>query len=645
MNDSNIRLWHIVVMLVIVLFMVMLFIGHSNEQAIQIINFSDFLQLIKHNKINIVRFTDNGIQVLVKNSSQQFLLNNPCALSFEFLREIADQGIIVEKLYSSVSINTIINFISNAFFGILPTLGIILFMRSMTQGYLPQSDFFDLVSNTDIKFKNVIGCENAKEGLYEIVDFLKNPDIYSNLGAKMPKGVLFYGAPGTGKTLLAKALAGESNVTFISTTGSAFQESYVSLTTKKVRKLFEVARAHAPSILFIDEIDALAPTRSGNRMHIDYIQSINELLTQLDGFKTNTKPIFLVGATNRIGSIDEALLRAGRLDRKVEITLPDTEARAQMLEYYLNNAKTCGIKIDPKINFKTIASLMYMKSGADIDNLVNEVVLYAIRSELCQITESLLIEYIDNIDLGKKETTKPSIKALEVVAYHEAGHALACVLLNGETTVIKATILPRNRVRGFVRMGPKDLSNEAAIPEKHQLIEAIKIALGARAAEELFLGPDRITTGVNSDFNQAGSIARDMVYMWGMSYGEDENSQEEIIGYHNPRVADFNSSMHLSDATRYICDQKVNKILTICYKEIKQLLSEHSDAAHALAQALLKYENLSGDQVIRIIKGEKAEFVIEERNEDINEDINTNDQNDQSTQESNSEDSEPQAET
>ena len=288
---------------------------------------------------------------------------------------------------------------------------------------------------------------------------------------------------------------------------------------------------------------------------------------------------------------------------------------------------------------------MYMKSGADIDNLVNEVVLYAIRSELCQITESLLIEYIDNIDLGKKETTKPSIKALEVVAYHEAGHALACVLLNGETTVIKATILPRNRVRGFVRMGPKDLSNEAAIPEKHQLIEAIKIALGARAAEELFLGPDRITTGVNSDFNQAGSIARDMVYMWGMSYGEDENSQEEIIGYHNPRVADFNSSMHLSDATRYICDQKVNKILTICYKEIKQLLSEHSDAAHALAQALLKYENLSGDQVIRIIKGEKAEFVIEERNEDINEDINTNDQNDQSTQESNSEDSEPQAET
>ncbi len=615
MNSSNSILKYIVAFLVILFFVSMLLIGQKDIISPMVISLSQFFSMVEEDSIGMLKYLENGtIHIYQKGLSIPMQLGSPCDLPFHYLQELAEKGIIIDKPASVFNITSAMNWASGLAQYILPTAILIMFLRS----FLPQSnvapDFFDLDPKVNIEFKDVIGCENAKDGLKDIVDFLKNPKKYTTLGAKIPKGVLFYGPPGTGKTLLAKALAGESGVTFISTQGSAFQETFVAMTAKKITELFKIARKKSPCIVFIDEIDALAPSRNNDRMHIDYIQSINALLTEIDGFKSTEGTVFLVGATNRPDSIDKALLRAGRLDRKVEISLPDIKTRVEMLVYYLKRAQKHGTKVDQNINLKNIAALMYQKSGADIDHLINEVTFHVIRNDELGITEKLLIEYIDNIDLGKEERNKPSHKSLESVAYHEAGHALACVLLQGTSTVIKATILPRNRVRGFVRMGPKDLEDDMVIPEKYTLIERIKILLAARAAEELFLGNKRITSGVSSDFQGAGSIARNMVYMWGMSYGENNDTDEELIGFHDPRVVGYHTdcSMHLSEATRAECDKKVAKILTACYREIRTLIAEYPDAAHALAKALLDYETLSGDQVIRIIDGENVEDVMDE---------------------------------
>lgn len=443
-----------------------------------------------------------------------------------------------------------------------------------------------------ITFKDVAGIEEEKEEMVELIDFLKTPKKYVDMGARIPKGVLLVGAPGTGKTLLAKAVAGEANVPFFSISGSDFVEMFVGVGASRVRDLFKVAKENSPCIIFIDEIDAVGRQRGaglggGND---EREQTLNQLLVEMDGF-TGNMGIIIVAATNRPDVLDPALLRPGRFDRQITISLPDVRGRAAILKVHARNKK-----IDPKINFDDFAGRIPGFTGADIENLLNEAALLAARDNRTLVLEPDLDEAIDRVMMGPaKKSRKYTVEEKKTVAYHEAGHAVIGITLEDANVVQKVTIIPRGSAGGYNLMTP---AVEKFLETKKSLLAKITSYLGGRVAEEIVF--DTVTTGAYNDFQIATKIARSMVTEYGMS--DLGPVQYESSGGNVFLGRDYFKEKNFSDQVAHEIDSEIRHIITTCFNEATKIITENRDLLDKIAHYLVEVETLTKADIEEIVK-------------------------------------------
>ena len=449
--------------------------------------------------------------------------------------------------------------------------------------------------NNKVTFKDVAGLKEEKEEVAELIDFLKNPKKFQKLGARIPKGVLLFGPPGTGKTLLARAVAGEANVPFYFISGSDFVELFVGVGASRVRDMFQQAKRNAPCLIFIDEIDAVGRQRGTGLGggHDEREQTLNQLLTEMDGFGAN-EGIIIIAATNRPDVLDPALLRPGRFDRQVTVNLPDVKGREEILGVHARNKK-----LAEGITLKNLAKRTPGFSGADLENLLNEAALLAVRRGKDVITMSEVDEATDRVLMGPAKTShKYSESDKRLVAYHEAGHAVIGIKLTHANDVQKVTIIPRGSAGGYNMMVP---SEEKLCSTKTDLLEEITGLLGGRTAEEITFG--EITTGAHNDFEKATKIARAMVTEYGMSdLGPLQFEQQEgsvFLG------RDYNKTQHFSNEVANEIDMEMRKIINNCHRKAKDIINKNQDLLKLIAEALLEYETLTKEQIDYLVEHKK----------------------------------------
>ncbi len=445
-------------------------------------------------------------------------------------------------------------------------------------------------------FDDVAGADEEKEELAEIVEFLKNPARFDALGARIPKGVLLVGPPGTGKTLLARAVAGEANVPFFSISGSDFVEMYVGVGASRVRDLFDQAKKNSPSIIFIDEIDAVGRHRGAGMGggHDEREQTLNQLLVEMDGFGAN-EGVIVIAATNRPDILDPALLRPGRFDRQVTVNYPDTKGRVAILKVHAK-----GKPIAPDVDFESIAHATVGFTGADLENLLNEAALLAARTGKKAITMAEIDEAALKVEVGsEKKSHKMNERAKRLTAYHEAGHAVSNFYLDHVDPVHQISIIPRGMAGGYTLHRPTEDKNYTS---KNEMLDSLVGLLGGRVAEALVIGD--VSTGASNDIERATEIARSMVTKYGMSdklgpiaFGDQSN--EVFLG------KDFNHVRNYSESVASQIDEEIERIVKDAYSRTKEILSEHIDKLHAVAQALLKEEKIDGKEFEAIMKGEQ----------------------------------------
>ena len=444
-----------------------------------------------------------------------------------------------------------------------------------------------------VRFKDVAGADEEKQELVEVVEFLKDPRKFSDLGARIPKGVLLVGPPGTGKTLLARAVAGEAGVPFFSISGSDFVEMFVGVGASRVRDLFENAKKNAPCIIFIDEIDAVGRQRGAGLGggHDEREQTLNQLLVEMDGFGAN-EGIIIIAATNRPDILDPALLRPGRFDRQITVDRPDVKGREAVLKVHARNKP-----LDESVDLKTIAMRTPGFSGADLENLLNEAALVAARANKKKIDMRDIDEATDRVIAGPaKKSRTISEKERKIVAYHESGHTIIGLVLDEADMVHKVTIVPRGRAGGYAVMLPKE---DRYFMQTEELKDKITGLLGGRVAEEIVFG--KVSTGASNDFERATNIARRMVTEFGMS----EKLGPMQFGQSGGQVflgRDLNSEQNYSDKIAYEIDLEIQAIIRECYERAKQIITEHREQLEAIAQALLKVETLDAKQIRYIYK-------------------------------------------
>ena len=467
---------------------------------------------------------------------------------------------------------------------------------------------FQEVPETGVKFDDVAGVDGAKLELQEVVDFLKNPEKYTALGAKIPKGCLLVGPPGTGKTLLAKAIAGEAGVPFFSCAASEFVELFVGVGASRVRDLFEKAKAKAPCIVFIDEIDAVGRQR-GTGMgggNDEREQTINQLLTEMDGFEGNTGVIVLA-ATNRPDVLDAALLRPGRFDRQVTVDRPDVQGRVQILKVH-SRGKTIGKDVD----FEKIARRTPGFTGADLQNLMNEAAILAARRGLTEISKEEVGDALERIVAGPEKKGAVMTEAKKrLVAYHEAGHALVGALMPEYDPVTKISIVPRGAAGGLTFFAPSEERLESGLYSRSYLENQMAVALGGRVAEELIFGPDKVTTGASGDFMQVSRTAKLMVTSMGMS---KKLGQVAWSGGGGPSFLgqSMGQPAECSGATQDEIDAEVKDLVDRAYRRAKDLVASNIDILHATAARLLEVEQIDGEEFSRIVEASKAEQYLKE---------------------------------
>merc|ERR1719204_2124409 len=428
-----------------------------------------------------------------------------------------------------------------------------------------------------ITFANVCGCEEAKEDLQDLVYYLKHPEEFRSMGIKLPKGVLLEGPPGTGKTMMARALAGEAGVPFLSTNGSAFDQIFVGVGVMRVRNLFERAKELAPCIIFIDEIDAIGSSRGGVSVSPHASDSLNALLVEMDGFEENNG-VIVIAATNMAHKLDHALVRAGRFDRTIRVGLPDREQRKAIIEMYMKD------KGDETVDIDTLVSDMAGFSGADLANIVNLAGIEAVKAKRQKITMHDLVEAKETVAMGRarKSMVVPQ-KEKELTAYHEGGHAIVALFTEGANPIYKATLMPRGPALGMVSF----TNNDEFSKTREALLAQLDVGMGGRAAEELIFGSSQVTTGASSDFNQATQLATRMVTQFGMS---DEVGKI----YYEPRDLE-----KLSPELQNLINSEIKKLLDEAYERATNTLIKHHDKLEILAQSLLKEETLTVDQIKR----------------------------------------------
>jgi len=451
---------------------------------------------------------------------------------------------------------------------------------------------FQEVPETGVLFEDVAGVDGAKLELQEVVDFLKNPDKYTQLGAKIPKGCLLVGPPGTGKTLIAKAVAGEAGVPYFACAASEFVELFVGVGASRVRDLFEKAKAKAPCIVFIDEIDAVGRQRGAGMGggNDEREQTINQLLTEMDGFEGNSGVIVLA-ATNRPDVLDSALLRPGRFDRQVTVDRPDVQGRVQILKVHSR-----GKVLAKDVDFDKVARRTPGFTGADLQNLMNEAAIFAARRGLTEISKEEIADALERIIAGpEKKDAVMSEKKKKLVAYHEAGHALVGALMPEYDPVTKISIVPRGAAGGLTFFAPSEERLESGLYSKSYLENQMCVALGGRIAEELIFGEDDVTTGASNDFQQVTRTARLMVSSMGMSKKLGQvawtgNQGPSFLGQQAGQAAECSAE------TTDLIDEEVRDLVNRAYRRAKDLVETNIDVLHKVAEVLLEKENIDGDE-------------------------------------------------
>ena len=541
--------------------------------------YSDFIKSVKKNEIVKAEINPQNDIVYFeeKNGTIGTSYYTP---SEDFWKIMSESHVDFDLVRTPIS-GTFNDFVSFMFI----TIGFFAIFRMFSGG--GQSPFsmmkndIDVESQITTRFEDVQGIDSAKDELEEIVDFLKQPEKYFGTGAKIPKGALLTGKPGTGKTLLARAIAGESSVPFIQCSGSSFVEMFVGVGAKRVREVFEIARENEPCIIFIDEIDAIGKKRSinGFASNDEREQTINQLLTEMDGFD-NTSQIVVIGATNRIDILDDALLRPGRFDRKIQVSLPDVHGREEILKVH---SKDKLLSVD--VSLRDLAKQTTGFSGADLANVMNECAIRAVRDgKSGMITPDIVEDVYQRIVVGAKGNRSVSGARKARVAYHEAGHAIIGVLMREYDEVRKVSILPRGDAGGVTYFQPS--TDDIGMYTKDYLLSQIKVALGGHAAEEIVYGRDHVTTGASSDFQQTFNIAREMVTTYGMS---------ETIGKMN-----INSDL-ISPVTANHIDIEIHDIVESCYTEVKELLNTYRVKLEHLKEILVEEEIVDGSVVYEMI--------------------------------------------
>ena len=457
------------------------------------------------------------------------------------------------------------------------------------------------------KFNDVAGLKEEKEEVAELIDFLRNPKKFQKLGARIPKGVLLVGPPGTGKTLLAKAVAGEANVPFYYISGSDFVELFVGVGASRVRDMFKEAKKNAPCLIFIDEIDAVGRQRGAGLGggHDEREQTLNQLLTEMDGFGAN-EGIIIIAATNRPDVLDPALLRPGRFDRQVTVNLPDTREREEILKVHAKNKI-----LAPSVKLENVSARTPGFSGADLENLLNEAALLAVRKNEDAITLDDIDEATDRVLMGPAKTSrKITEKEKRLVSIHEAGHAVIGIKLEDANEVHKITIIPRGMAGGYTMMLPKE--EKVSVRTEKELLATITGLLGGRAAEELFLG--EITTGASDDFKRATNIARSMVSEYGMSELGPMQYEQKSEGVFLGR--DYNKSRNYSDQVALEIDREVRKIIENCYKDAQKILNKNKDLVMTLSDALVERETLTKEEIESLVTTGEIKEDLEHLRED-----------------------------
>jgi len=594
---------------IVIIFIFKSFVGESdglntifNKQNSQVqrVTYSEVKTLIKDGKISSVKLTPRAIEAISDQSGvkTRYIAENIPAIDRELIPQLEAKGIKYEGVLGG-------GFMAELLSTLLPFLILIaiwlVVVKRMSKGMgggilgVGKADKMINSEKPDTKFSDVAGVDEAKDEVMEIVDFLKYPERYIELGAKIPKGVLLVGPPGTGKTLLAKAVAGEASVPFFSVSGSGFMEMFVGVGASRVRDLFAQAKKEAPSIIFIDEIDAIGKSRSAAGQmggHDEKEQTLNQLLAEMDGFGTDT-PVIVLAATNRPEVLDAALLRAGRFDRQVLVDKPDQEGRLAILNVHIE-----GVKVARDVNLELVAKATAGLAGADLANIINEAALLAGRANKKEINQSDFMEAIERAFVGlEKKNRKINELEKKIVAYHESGHALMAEITKGATRVSKVSIIPRGLgALGYTLHLPDE--ENRFLKQKHELLAEINVLLGGRAAEEVFLG--EISTGAGNDLQRATAIIKDMISVYGMSDVAGlmvlETQQGGMFLGGGQRIKDY------SEVMAEKIDETVKSMLDEHYQHVKKSLVDYREAIENMAAVLLDVEVIEGKKVREIIK-------------------------------------------
>lgn len=605
-KDPKKKLWigYAVILAIVILSNVFLFPAVM-QASVKSVNYSTFLQMLESKELATVQIEDQQIYFVDKNDNSY--KTNAIAQDNNLVTRLEDAGVEFGTVYQSP---TIWDSLLNLLISFLPM--IILFWlvnrwaskkmqemggaggNAMLFGGKSGAKQYVVDDETGIKFNDVAGEDEAKESLQEIVDFLHNPKKYEEIGAKMPKGVLLVGPPGTGKTLLARAVAGEAGVPFFSIAGSEFVEMFVGMGASKVRDLFKQAGEKAPCIVFIDEIDTIGKKRDGGSNlggNDEREQTLNQLLTEMDGFDA-TKGVVILAATNRPESLDPALTRPGRFDRRVPVELPDLKGRESILRLHAKK-----VKLGPDCDFGVVARMTPGASGAELANIVNEAALCAVRHHRKAVTQFDLQEAVDTILAGAQKKNKIlNNKEKCIVSYHEVGHALVAALQTNSAPVQKITIVPRTSGALGFTMQVED--GDHTLMTKEEILNKIATLTGGRAAEELIF--HSITTGASNDIEQATKLARALVTRYGMTEDFDMVALETV----NNAYLGGDASLACSEQTAAQVDAKVVEIVQAEHKKAYQLLADNKRKLDEIAQYLYEKETISGEEFMRILNAQ-----------------------------------------
>ncbi|MDR3442190.1 MAG: ATP-dependent zinc metalloprotease FtsH [Legionella sp.] len=595
---KNLFLW-----LIIAIVLVSVFSNFGPRNAVaEKISYSQFLKEVDQGMINAVTIEDDKIIKGMTKNNKRFVTYMPMqdnALLGELLKSKVDVS-GQEKQQESFLLHLFINW-----FPMLLLIGVwVFFMRQMQGGGGRGAMSFGrsrarLLNEDQVKvtFADVAGVDEAKDEVKELVDFLRDPTKFQNLGGRIPRGVLLVGSPGTGKTLLARAVAGEAKVPFFTISGSDFVEMFVGVGASRVRDMFEQAKKHAPCIIFIDEIDAVGRHRGAGLGggHDEREQTLNQLLVEMDGFE-GSEGVIVIAATNRPDVLDPALLRPGRFDRQVVVPLPDIRGREQILRVHLQK-----VPVDGHVEVMDIARGTPGFSGADLANLVNEAALFAARANKRKVTMVELEKAKDKIMMGaERRSMVMDDNEKKLTAYHEAGHAIVGLSVPEHDPVYKVSIIPRGRALGVTMFLPEQ---DRYSHTKRRLESQLSSLFGGRLAEELIFGPESVTTGASNDIMRSTEIARKMVTSWGLSalgpltFGEEE--EEVFLG------RSMNKHKEMSDRTAQQIDDEVRAIIDKNYQRAKEILVANMDALHLMAQSLIKYETIDASQIKEIMAGKE----------------------------------------